>query len=110
VRSKFRAKVPTEPSGGRDPKPLPPIAYLRSRLTYNAKDGAIRWRKSNGRRCKAGAIAGCVRPGGARFIALDGVAYAARRIAWALHYGQDPPGLINLKNRDLADAGSSSIA
>ena len=53
----------------------------------------ITWRSSNGRRSKAGVVAGYMRPCGSRFITIDGFAYAARRIAWALHFGEDPPGV-----------------
>jgi hypothetical protein len=74
-------------------KPLPPIELLRSLFEYNPETGDITWRVYRGRCAKAGDVAGTINTNGYRLICIRDdkrINYCAHRIAWALHYGEDP--------------------
>jgi hypothetical protein len=73
--------------------PLPPIERLRLLLDYNPETGDVTWRVYRGRCANVGDLAGSVSLNGYRRICIrdgDTVNYLAHRIAWALHYGEDP--------------------
>ena len=71
------------------PRPLPPIEMLRSLFDYNPETGNIVWKVNRGNK-KVGDRAGVVNNRGYRQIVCCKVAYLAHRMAWALHYGEDP--------------------
>jgi hypothetical protein len=70
-------------------KPLPPLADLRERFTYNPESGVISYRYACGRKA-AGAEAGTIKSRRYRYISYNGESYTAQRIAYALHHGTDP--------------------
>lgn len=86
----------------------PMLDVLRDLLSYDAETGVLRWRTSsaNGART-AGAIAGTVTPRGYRSVQFhhEGKfrAALAHRIAWFLHYGEQPPEQIDHINRNRDD-------
>ena len=69
------------------------IGEVSEILVYEPDTGVLRYKVNVGKRHKAGAIAGSIRAtsyGSRRMITIRGKQYAAHRIAWALHYGEDP--------------------
>lgn len=72
------------------PKELPPIETLRERFDYNPETGEFRWKKKVAQRTKVGDIAGSRDNKGYWTLRVNNVSYLAHRIAWAMHYGEDP--------------------
>lgn len=72
-----------------------PIERARELLTYDPNTGVLVWRQNRGRRIKAGDIAGSQNTYGRWSISIDGQAYPAHRIAWALYYGKQPSDYID---------------
>jgi len=89
--------------------PLPPVDYLRQRLRYDPDTGKLYWRdyaalpKTWRTRYAGGEAFTYLKPNGYRMGRIDYTAYQAHRIAWALHYGEDPAGEIDHVNRDRSD-------
>lgn len=91
-------------------KPLD-IEYLKSRFEYDTETGDLRWKpkplfKKFDNRWNirfAGKIAGCVNWCGYTQIGLDGKAIFAHRIVWAIVLGEQPPEIIDHKNRNKTD-------
>jgi hypothetical protein len=74
-------------------KELPPVELLREMFSYDPETGDITWKVYRGRCAKVGDIAGSLHPLGYRRICIRNgktVLYLAHRLAWALHYGEDP--------------------
>ena len=69
-------------------KPLPPLHRIRHLLALRS-DGVFVWKRPTSNRVKAGQAAGRWSRG-YNYLNIDGEAYAAHRVAWALHYGIDP--------------------
>ena len=90
-------------------RPLPSLDTLRALFNYDPATGKVTWaqdRKTKGG--KIGQEVGSLTERGYRRITLrdDGIShtYKLHRIAWALHYGEDPyPLTIDHINRDKTD-------
>lgn len=90
--------------GRRQSVPVP-IDRICELLTYNSQTGVFRWRSDmmrGGVWHKAGDVAGfkgktCCR------IGVDGRSYNAHRLAWAMHYKEQPPPIIDHINGDPHD-------
>jgi HNH endonuclease/AP2 domain len=65
------------------------IASVRRQIAYDAKTGVFYWRISKRGPVKAGDEAGCIKKG-RLFIKVDQQVVPAGRIAWVLHYDEDP--------------------
>jgi hypothetical protein len=92
-----------------DARPLPSPAYLRQLLRYEPETGKLYWRERGpesfplGRRWSpqskadawntriAGKEAGSIRPDGYLRVSVDDRLYYAHRLAWAVHFGVEPP-------------------
>lgn len=93
---------------------LPSYDYLFDCLDYYPDSGDFIWRVrpvhhfSDARSCKitntqfAGTHAGKLR-NGYIVITLDGISYRAHRIAWKMMTGEEPPELIDHRNRKRHD-------
>lgn len=95
------------PSAPRPPradfsKPLPPLRRLQQLLAYDAETGELRRRVPRGGGVKAGTL---VR----RSLLIDGGSYLASRVAWKLHTGHDPVGIIDHRNRNKSDNRASNL-
>lgn len=71
-------------------KPLPPIVVLTEVLSYDPESGELRWKVRRSSNANTGDIAGYINKRGYTYIQIDGKNYAAHRICWALHHGEDP--------------------
>lgn len=79
------------------------IERAREILSYNSEAGIFTWinppsNHSDLLGCEAGATAS-----GYRAIQIDGKKYKAHRLAWLLHYGAWPKGIIDHINRNPLD-------
>ena len=67
--------------------------------------GDLRWRVDRRGNAKAGDLAGAIHRQGHRVVRLMGHLYAAKVLAWAIHYGEWPRENINFEDgnkRNLA--------
>lgn len=82
--------------------PLPELSELRSQFSYDPNEGVVRWgvRRSG---VKFGDRAGRPAPDGHISIVLNRRHILAHRVAWKMHYGVDPPSVIDHINGDPAD-------
>ena len=71
-------------------KPLPPIELLQQLLTYCPETGQFRWTAAATKKV-AGKIAGA-KPNGQGYgrVCIANTKYHAHRLAWYMHYQQDP--------------------
>lgn len=81
-------------------KPLPALPYVREQITYDPATGLFAWAsKRKGRFHKEGGI-GSKHCAGYVTICLDKRNYLAHRLAWYLHHGIDPDGVIDHRDGD----------
>jgi len=73
---------------------LPLVQALAENLSYDKSTGVIKWKKSIGA-AKSGNEAGFVTLQGYKRIGFKGMDYQYHRIAWVLHYGCFPIGVID---------------
>ena len=71
-----------------------PIKEMGEYLAYDPESGKITNLKAR-RGAAAGAEAGADRGHGYRKVFFQGAYYYAHRVAWALHYGEQPPAIID---------------
>lgn len=88
---------------------------LRELLRYDQETGSIVWRMPQSNRVKTGGLAGCKTRLGYLRVGIDGRDYQVHRVAWALHHGRWPDGVIdhidgNSTNNRLANLRDVSIA
>lgn len=80
------------------------IDAARKALDYDPQTGVFRWKISNRGNRKAGDVAGSkVGRGAYRRVKINQEAYAAHRLAWAMHHGADPGDEIDHINGDPSD-------
>lgn len=79
-----------------------PIERVREVLSYDANTGKLIWERQLGRN-RVGDDAGCLSSSGYLLLGIDKRLYKAHRIAWALHYGEQPPDYIDHVNGDGSD-------
>lgn len=76
------------------------VALARRLFSYNPSTGHVTWRVSNGRSVRSGDRAGCFDcSNGYRRIGYRGTFYSEHRIVWMLHYGENPPPVLDHANR-----------
>jgi hypothetical protein len=91
---------------------IPALSDIRNYLQYDPDTGVVRWIRPlrNGRNKKANRTdeaghqgAQCIQ------IGFRGVSFKAHRLAWALHYGEWPTGVVDHINRDPYDNRISNL-
>jgi hypothetical protein len=73
-------------------KSLPPIEELKKLLYYEPDTGLFRWKFSR-RGAQANSVAGSLHSRGYIHVKINQEVFKAHRLAWALHYNQDPGGM-----------------
>jgi len=67
----------------------PDIEFLKSQLYYNPNTGIFYWKITKNQRAIIGSVAGSgSHPSGYYTIGLNGINYAAHRLAWLYYYGE----------------------
>lgn len=77
---------------------------VRDVLRYDPVTGSLHWliASTNGK-CAPGTIAGSLDRQGYGRVKVGGVHYASHRLAWFLHYGEQPPDLIDHIDRSRSN-------
>ena len=78
---------------------LPHLEEIQRRYTYNPETGTLCWR-INQRCAKAGSPAGSVYSNGYLMVYVAGQPALAHRVAWVLVTGEEPPDVIDHKDRN----------
>jgi len=81
---------------------------IRTVLRYEPSTGHLIWLQSRGRRL-AGSVAGSLTARGYVQLKVFGRFYFAHRLAWALHFGKFPDGVIDHRNGKLTDNRISNL-
>lgn len=75
------------------------IPAARRNVSYDPETGIFRWLVSKRGPVKAGDVAGSLGPKGYWFVKIEQRKYAAARLAWAMHYNEQPPAEIDHRDR-----------
>jgi len=87
-------------TGARRCRPMADLlGYIRSHFTYDAETGAF---------CRRGKAVGCLRNGYVS-IAVKSRGLMAHRLAWLMHYGEEPPAVIDHIDGDPANNRISNL-
>lgn len=84
------------------------LCELRNTVEYNPDNGLLVWLKGYGPR-RAGEVCGTLSSSGYLRIYLNCRLFAAHRVAWLLHYGVEPEGIIDHINGDKVDNRISNL-
>lgn len=79
------------------------LALVREYLEYSPDTGVFRWARDVGCRIKKGQIAGSVGSQGYIDITAAGHRFLGHRLAWLIHYGSMPLGMIDHINGNRSD-------
>ena len=81
------------------PKLLPSTDYLRDRFSYDPDTGILLWRSGP----QAGKPAGCIHKSGYHVVTIGASQYSAQRIIWKMMTDEEPPSIVDHKNRNKLD-------
>lgn len=84
-------------------KLLPPLDELRERFRYDPATGALTYARNSYRNVVRAGDDACIRSGPRLKVAIAGKQYMAHRIVWKLHYGCEPPAVIDHQNGNPFD-------
>lgn len=82
--------------------PLPPLEVLQTFLTYDPLTGILAWKPGlpYAKQRQAGKAAGTMSKGGYLRTSISRRMYSNNRIAWKMHYGTDPVGVVDHEDGD----------
>ena len=86
---------------------LPSAKSMGDYLAYEPMTGALTWRVANSVVVKVGSAINYPAPGKRRYVGINKVQYLAHRLAWAIHFGEWPKGVIDHID---GDASNNKIA
>lgn len=78
-------------------------------LDYNAESGVLRWKVATAAKIRVGDIAGSTGADGYIRVRIDTKRYAAHRVAWLIHTGKHPLGVIDHINGDRSDNRAENL-
>lgn len=81
----------------------PALDYIRSVISYDEATGVLQWKKTLGSRARAGEVAGSQTARGHLVLRVSGHLLLAHHVAWAMHKGEWPAGLVQHVNGDYSD-------
>jgi hypothetical protein len=82
---------------------------LKELLNYDKDSGCFYWKQNQGRRIKAGDIAGCIHHNGYIVICINKKQYQAHRLAWLYIYKEFPKSSIDHINGIRSDNKISNL-
>lgn len=85
--------------------PLPSLETLQKYLTYHPLTGVLSWNAGlkYAQQRAAGKAAGTMSKGGYLRTSIERRMYANNRIAWKMHHGVDPSGVVDHENGNKLD-------
>ena len=75
--------------------PLPPLEVLNTLLHYDPETGEFRWKQLRRNQISENSIAGYRHGSGYIHIKISGKKYPAHRLAYKMHYGIEPDGILD---------------
>jgi len=87
------------------PKPLPPVEVLEELFAYDPDTGVLSYRKrpSKYSATEAGAAVGTLHVSGYLVVTVGRSVYRVHRLIWKLVTGEEPPSILDHRNRNRAD-------
>lgn len=86
----------------KEARPLPSLARLRELFSYDPLTGILT-RLTSVPKAQIGSAAGTVNAHGGLICRVDYRIFHVHRIVWALHYGEEPPPIIDHINGNRSD-------
>lgn len=92
-------------------KPLPSLETLIKYLSYDPETGVLSWNEglTYAKQRPAGKAAGTMSKGGYLMTSIERKMYANNRIAWKMHYGEDPVGVVDHRDGDKTNNRISNL-
>jgi len=91
------------------PRPLPALEVLQEHFDYEPGTGLLRFKVAPNHRYKVGDIAGTVHTNGYVRVTLNKRPLLVHRIAWKLMTGEEPPAVIDHKDRNRSNNRWSNL-
>ncbi len=85
-------------------KPLPPVELLRELFDYDPSTGHLTYRvRPRHSKVVIGSVAGSPKSNGYLQVQVTKKNLLVHRVCWKVHFGTEPPVVLDHKNRDVKD-------